>query len=143
MTDGVQVTQGQIPVNCVTRVLRTSDVLILEVDTSSKYAGSSMAGTGPGEAAPAVFLFAGEQTLNANPVDGPTEIMLPASVAGFTIAVEWCRYTVRIIAYRAREDEIMYFSEDRGTPRSAHPGRLRGCGSGRGGKAAPAARPVR
>jgi hypothetical protein len=107
ISDRVGVTQGQIPVESVTAVLSTSNVLVLEVDTRSEYAGHCSVG-GPVDGPHAVDLTAGEYTLDSEPVSEPTVIRLPARTAGWTVVVGWRRHTIRIIAYKPEQDTVVY-----------------------------------
>ena len=99
---GIEVSPGEIRLSSVDVLKRTNSIIILEIDTNSKYAGTWTCGWGfGGTDGPSFMFFATENVLRRDETTTePTIIRLPSEMAEWWVYVDWSRYTIRIVAHK-------------------------------------------
>jgi len=101
----VEVIQGQIVVESVNVQVRRRGLLVLVVNTDSKYPDSSLSYADNSE--PAVHLFATERTLKTKPDAPASMIVLPRYTRGWHVMSDHRnRYSVMIVAWKSRRNEF-------------------------------------
>jgi hypothetical protein len=100
----VEVIQGQIPVDSVDVLIRRRNLLVMVVNTHSKYAGATVSYAGNSE--PAVHLYATERTLRARPDVPSSLVVLPRYTRGWHVLSEsHGKNSVTVVAWRSGHDE--------------------------------------
>lgn len=97
--DKITVTPGRVRLSSIDVALSRPDVLVLEVDSASKYPEVTWGTSTDG--AISVFPFETARTLRLDEsTSGMTQIELPARTKGWDVIATAARYTIRIVAWR-------------------------------------------